>query len=262
MPKRGFIGHGIHALAAVLAAFAFIAPARADLNVGVGGSFDLAGSTLNLGCTDVIVGGTLSLSGGSLSNVRNVVIQPGGALSLGSGSITLAGDWTNNAGSGFNAGTGSVNFIDDAACAATSTISGNSNFYRLSIVSGSGKLYRFASGSTQSVVQQLTLIGNGQPLRIESTVAGSFASINLSGTQSMANLAVRDMSAGNQWLALGLTNQASGGNTVSWFGFPIVPALSNSVLAALALSLAALALLQRRRRDSEPFNPKSHRIPR
>ena len=231
---------------AVLAAN-LIAPSHADLNIGVGGSFDLGGGAMDLGCTDVVVGGTLNLSGGSLTNVRSLTIQSSGILNAGSGSITLAGDWSNQG--NFNAGTGSVNFVDAPACATTSTISGNSNFYRLSIVSNSGKLYRFASGSSQTVGNQLTLLGSAAlPLRIEASTAGSFANINLAGNQVMANLAVRDMTASGQWLALGLSNQASGGNTINWFGFPIVPTLSSTALAALALSLAALAQTQRRRR--------------
>lgn len=216
----------------------FFAPlAHADLLVPAGGVTQLNGGSLDLGCTDVIVGGTLDLGGGTLSNVRNVSIQAGGTISAGAGSITLSGDWSNQG--AFNAGTGIVSFVDAPACATTSTISGNSTFNRLSIVSTTGKLYRFAAGSSQRVQGLLTLTGTGSnPLRIESTVAGSSADINLSGTQNMANLAVRDMTASGEWLALGLTNQASGGAAVRWFGFPSIP-----VNSTLMLLLSALALL-------------------
>ena len=243
--RSNFLRHMQCAVLQLLLVCAFIlAPAaEADYVVPAGGTTFLNGGSLDLGCTDVIVGGVLDLGGGTLSNVRNVSIQGGGTISAGSGSITLAGDWSNQG--LFNAGTGTVSFVDAPGCATSSTISGNSTFNRLSIVSTTGKLYRFAAGSSQRVQGQLTLTGTGSnPLRIESTVAGSSADINLIGTQVMANLAVRDMTASGEWLALGLTNQASGGAVVRWFGYPIIPVNSTLMLllSALALLLSGLKL--------------------
>ena len=63
----------------------------------------LGGGSMNLGCTDVILNGTLDLQGGTLTNVRHVQIAAGGSLVLGSGSVSLAGNWS-NAGT-LNAGT-------------------------------------------------------------------------------------------------------------------------------------------------------------
>lgn len=222
---------------------------HAEVVVPVGGSTSLNGGSMDLACTDVIVGGTLDLGGGSLSNVRSVVIQAGGVISAGAGSITLAGDWS-NAGT-FNAGTGSVNFVDASACAATSTISGNTTFYRVSFVSTIGKLYRFASGSTQRVLGLLTMTGTAaQPLRIESGTAGSFANIDVAGTQNMAYLAVRDMVAIGQWMAPGLTNLAAGGNTINWFGFPSIPVNSPLLLLLIAIALLVSACyLNKSRRE-------------
>lgn len=220
----------------VLGVLGLTGAARADLVVPASGSVALGGGTLDLACTDVIVAGTLDLGGGSLSNVRSVVIQAGGVVSVGGGSISLSGDWS-NAGT-LNAGTGTVSFVDAVGCATNSTISGNSTFFRLSIVSATGKLYRFASGSMQTTLSQLTLTGAaGNPLRIESTVVGSRADINLIGAQAMANLAVRDMTASGQWLALGQSNQAVGGVAVNWFGFPTVPVNSPLVLWLLFAGL-------------------------
>jgi hypothetical protein len=228
-----------------------VAPAAyADLIVPVGGSINLSGGVTDLACTDVIVGGTLDLGGGRLDNVRNLTIQAGGSVSLGSaGSITLAGDWS-NAGT-LSAGTGTVFFVDAPACAASSTISGNSTFYGLSFISATGKLYRFASGSTQRVLNQLTMNGTAaQPLRIESGTAGAFANIDLAGAQSMANLAVRHMAGVGLLLAPGLTNLAAGGNTVNWFDIPVVP--TNSLWSLLGIMLALLLsgiLLNKTRRE-------------
>lgn len=208
---------------------------------------NLAGGSVDLACTDVIVGGSLDLGGGRLDNVHSVTIQSGGSIALGAaGTITLAGDWS-NAGT-VNAGTGTVFFVDAPACATTSTISGNSDFYQLSIVSTLGKLYRFAAGSSQRVLHQLTMTGTAaSPLRIESTVAGQYADINLViPAQTMAFLAVRDMSASGQWVALGLTNFGNG-PTVSWFGAPVIPATSVATLVAMMLALIGLTAHFRRR---------------
>lgn len=208
--------------------------AHADLTVPAGGSYDLAGGSTDLGCTDVIVGGTLSLSGGTLTNVRNVIIAAGGVINA-AGSITLSGDWS-NAGT-FNAATGSVSFVDAAGCATTGTVTGNTNFYKLSMVTSSGKLYRFAAGSSQRVGGTLTMVGYGAPIRIESTVSGTFANIDATILQNMANLAVRDMSANGEWIAQGLTNQAAGAQVYRWFGFPSVPVNSPALLIGIVLLL-------------------------
>jgi hypothetical protein len=224
------------------------ASAHADLVVPSGGSYDLAGGSTDLGCTDVIVGGTLNLSGGTLSNVRNVTILAGGQLGTGAGSITLAGDWS-NAGN-FNAGSGTVSFVDAPACATTSTISGNSSFNNLSLVTASGKLYRFAAGSSQRVTGVLALNGNGLPLRIESTVAGSYANIDATILQNIANIAVRDMSASGEWIAQGLVNQGAG-PVYRWFGFPVVPASSPLTLVLLLLALTGVAAFWLRTNNSK-----------
>lgn len=232
-----------------LVSLGVVLPAHADLSIPTGSSFNLAGGSVDLGCTDVIVGGTLDLAGGRLSNVRSFTIQSGGAVSMGTaGSIALAGNWS-NAGT-FNPGTGTVLFVDAPACASTSTISGNTSFYSLSLVSGLGKLYKFASGSTQRVLNALTLTGiSGQPLRIESTTAGVPANIEMIGaTQVTGFLAVRDMTATGQVIALGLANLAPGAITPRWFEIPVVPTLSTAMLVVMMLALIGLTTQFRRRR--------------
>ena len=217
----------------------------ADIIVPAGGVASLNGGSMDLGCSDVIVAGTLSLQGGSLSNVRHVSIAAGGAIVAGSGSITLAGDWS-NLGS-FGAGTGSVNFVDAPACVPTNTgssISGNTTFATLSLISTTGKLYRFAAGSTQNVQQQLTISGTqALPIRIESDTPGQRAFINLSGQQTMNQLAVNDMTASGRWIAPFLNNRNPNGAVTGWFGDPeagrVVPTLSTGLL----LGLSALLLL-------------------
>ena len=242
------------------------AAAHADYVVPPGATIGLGGGSMDLGCTDVIVDGAFDLQGGTLTNVRHVQIGATGSLTLGSGSVSLAGNWSN--GGTLNAGTGTVGIVDNAACAASSVVSGNSSFYALSITSTTGKLVQFAAGSTQTVQSALTLTGAaGTPLRIESTTPGSVsADINLltGGTQNLANLAVRGMSATGQWLAPGQTNLGAG-PVSRWFGTPTapggiapVPTLSQWTLMSMALALGALAARQRHTRKTQtPTGRKS-----
>ena len=236
------------------------ATAQAQYVVPPGASIGLGGGSMDLGCTDVIIDGAFDLEGGTLTNVRHLQIGAAGSLALGSGSVSLAGNWAN--GGAFNAGTGSVGIVDDAACSAGSVVSDNSTFYALNITSTSGKLVQFTAGSVQTVQSALTLTGiAGTPLRIESTTPGSVsADINLliGGAPTLANLAVRGMSASGQWLAAGQTNQGAG-PVSGWFGTPTppggiaaVPTLSPWALVGMALALGALAGRQRRPLKNKP----------
>ena len=256
-PRARWVSAGLGLLLAAAAA-------QAQLVVPAGATIVQPGIT-DLACTDALIDGTLDLAGGQLINVRHVVIGGGGAILLGSGSITLAGNWSNSG--TLNAGTGSVAFVDDAACAGSSLISGNTSFNNLSITSASGKLYQFSAGSVQTVAGALTLSRvAGTPLRIESTTPGSLsADINLlaGGSQSLANLAVRGMSASGQWLAAGQTNQGPG-PVSRWFGTPTppggiapVPTLSQWALVGLALTLGALTARQRRPLKNKSTGRKS-----
>ena len=236
--------------------------AFADLVVPAGANFTLGGY-IDMGCTDVVADGTLDLAGGTLSNVRNVLIGAGGQVNLGNGTISLAGNWTN--GGGTLGLPGTVAIVDDVACATSSVISGNTTFGTLSITSSSGKLVQFAVGSTQTVQQSLVLTGTGTPLRIESTTpATPSADLHLAAgaTQSVSNVAVQGMSASGQMVAPGQTNQAPPGAAVSnWFAAPVpptpaniapVPTNSPITLLGMALAVAALAARQRFGRKNKP----------
>lgn len=197
----------------------------------------LNGANIDLGCTDVTVGGTLTLDTGTLRNVRNFTVLPGGVVLAGSSQITLAGDWTNTG--SFDPGTSHVNFVDAPACAGNSTIAGNTSFYLLNITSSLGKVYRFASGSTQHILYQLTILGTpGTPIQLRSTTAGAAANINLAAFQTIRDVAVTDLAATGVWLAPYGANQLPGGVTSRWFGEPDyarIPTLSGMALIALAL---------------------------
>ncbi len=235
-------------LCAALLATAGAAHAQSSLDVPAGASQTLAGGSMDMACGDVSVEGTLDLVGGTLTGVRHLRVAAGGQLILGAGSITLAGNWA-NAGT-LSADTGSVNFVDDAACATQSTVSGNSTFHALTITSANNKLYQFAAGSTQTVQHALTLSG----VQIQSTTANSPATIHLlkGGTQNLAALSVQDMAATGQWLAPDQTNLLVGGRVSRWFAgsADLRPVSASSTLSLLGMALAIAALAARRRRQA------------
>ena len=216
--------------------------ANADLVIPSGGSLALNGGSSDLGCTDLIVAGALQVDSGSITGIRNVNIQAGGSVTVTSGTLSLSGDWA-NAGS-FAAGSGLVSFVDLAGCATTGgTISGNTTFARLSFTTAVGKTYLIASGSTQTITQQLTIQGApGLPLVLRGATPGQSAFIALFGGQSIANFGAADLRATVNWIAPNQTNAISG-NVSRIFGNPSepIPSLPLGALALLALTLAACA---------------------
>ncbi len=229
--------------------------AHADLNVPTGGSYALNGGTLDLGCTDLIVAGTVSVDSGSVTGIRNVVIAPGGSLSATSGTLSLSGAWSNSG--TFSAGAGSVNFVDLAGCAPSGgTISGNTTFSQLSFTTSVGKTYLFAAGSTQTISQQLTIQGApGLPLVWRSTTAGQVATIALFGAQSTSNFGAADIAAIANWIAPNQTNAISGGN-VRVFGDPNAPI---PTLPWIALLVMAAALFRMGVNRLSHANNQTHR---
>jgi hypothetical protein len=235
-------------------AVAFAALAHADLNVPSGSTIDLAGGDLDLACTDLTVAGTLALGSGRVLNARNVSIAAGGLIQAGSGSITLAGNWS-NAGD-FQAGTSRVTFTDIAGCSTTSTVTGNTTFYVLALISNSGRVINFAPGSAQNVLQQIIIAGSAaSPIILQSSSSTNLASINLTGSQSISNVGVNNVQAIGQWLAIGQSNALVSGLAPRWFGEgPQVPTLPPFALLVMTLLFAFLA---RRRLGNGPRKDSS-----
>ena len=233
--------------------------AHADISVPVGGSMALGGGSTDLGCGDVRVAGTLLLQNGSLSNVRNLTIASGGSVVAGNGVITLSGNWSNSG--SFNAGTGVVNFVDAPTCSAGSTISGSTTFATFSLVSTSGKLYQFATGSTQNIRTMFVASGTAVlPLRIESTAPLQTAFINLTGQQTMNDLAVTYVRAIGVPHAPLLSNRNTTGVAIGWFGLTeasfAVPTASAFMLGVICLSLLLFGIGALRRTARFPLNRK------
>jgi MYXO-CTERM domain-containing protein len=233
---------GVSRFGALAATVLLAGLVRADLVVPSGGSYALNGGSTDLACTDVIVAGTLQIDSGSLTSVRNLIIQAGGSITATSGTISLSGDWS-NAGS-FSGGTGLVSFVDLAGCAtAGGTISGNTTFANLSFISAIGKTYRIASDSSQTINQFLTIQGApGLPLVLRGTTPGQAASITLLGGQSTSNFGAADLIATGNWIAPNQSNAIAGSGVTRIFGDPNapIPTMPLGVLALLALALAAV----------------------
>ena len=218
-----------------------------------------------MGCGDLDVLGSASLSDGAIRAGRHVTLN-GGNFALGSGTITLSGDWI-NAGS-FIPGTGTVNIVDGCGV-SESLMAGDSGFYRFSATTGSGKLLSIAAASTQTFSRYLELRGT-EPnrLTIRSSAPGSTAFFNLasSGSQNISAVDVSDNDAsGGQTLVPREPEAAdsidAGGNS-NWFVSAIeipravpVDTLPTPALLVLALLLAGLAALNRPGTLLENRNP-------
>ena len=260
--RAAVLRHELRRLAATFAVMAGAVfaggPANADFIVPPNAVINLNAGQLDLACTDLIVGGTMHVDTGSVTNIRHVTIQPGGVLDGGAGTIRLGGDWTN--GGLFTAGTSHVEFRDLCSL-AFSTLGGATTFANLSFVSASGKSYRFTSGQTQTVGGILEIAGTAaQPIQIRSTTPGSVGFLNLlpSGTQQIQHVGVTDNTASGQWLAPALTNEGGGGNANRWFGglppagISPIPTTGPGALALLAVMLGLIGTLavRGRRRDA------------
>ena len=246
--SRWLLQRGVAAVACFVGLLMSL-PAQADMEIPASTASNTGGGVFDLGCSDLLVAGTLSLDAGQIINVRHVNIQAGGVINGNAGLISLSGNWS-NAGS-FAAGASTVNFVDNTACAASATVSGNTAFNNVNFTSTTGKTYTFAAGTTQQVLGLLTVSGTSTvPIVFVSSTPGQFASINLSvgGAQSIRNLSADWMSATGVWLAVGQNNRNPNGRTSRLFGEgEVVPALDNTALAMLTLLMLFGGLWARRR---------------
>ena len=225
---------GLGSVVAALLMAASVANAS-DFVVGSGAALDLGTGSLDLGCADLNVAGTLSAGSVGFGAARDVTIAPAGVVNGDSGTLQLSGDW-DNAGS-FNAGTSSVQ-ISDGCSLLSGAVSGSTSFANLSITSASSRQVNFAAGSTTTVTGGLTLAGqSGALLAIRSTLGGSPAFLQALGSQSVQFVDVEDSdAAGGNPITLG-PESVIGTNTPGWQFAAAVPVLGVFGLLALALGL-------------------------
>ena len=214
----------------------------AQFDVGSGASLDLGTGSLDLGCADLTVGGTLSAGTAGFSQARDVTIDPTGLVNGNSATLEVAGDW-DNAGS-FNAGTSTVEFVDGCAL-ASAVITGDTTFASLDMTTTTGKLYSFTAGSTQTVTQAISLAGaSGNLLTLRSTVDCVKAFIDNQGSHFGEFVDVDCIGVTTNLIFLG-PNSVIGQNSqgMGFLFLVVVPALG-----ALGLTLLMLSLLWSGRR--------------
>jgi hypothetical protein len=211
------------------------AASAGQVTVGSGSSVDLGTGSLDLGCADLTVGGTLSAGTAGFSQARDVTIDPTGLVNGDSATLQVAGDW-DNAGT-FNAGTSTVQMVDGCGL-ASAVIAGDTTFANLEMTTTAGFLYSFAAGSTQTVTGSLTLAGaSDNLLTIRSTLDSSEAFFDLDQAATGSFVDVKDNHAIDQAVTLDPGSVVSG-NAPGWSAFvPLVPALSLLGLGALGASL-------------------------
>lgn len=216
------------------------------LTIQNGSSFNLGSGTLDSGCGDIRVAGSLAIGSGTARAVRNVDIS-GGDFTLGSGSVYLSGDWV-NLGS-FAAGTGSINVVDGCG-SAVSRLVGNTDFYQLAVTSSSSRTLEPEAGSVQTFSNRLTLRGSGANLlRIRSSETGrnSFFQLAASGTQDIFAVDVADNDASGGQVLVPQPPAGAGsvdsGNNSNWFVRLAQGAVAIFTLPAPALLLLTLLLI-------------------
>lgn len=234
----------MRALSTLVALAILAATARAgEIYVGPGSSLDFGSAAVDLGCADLVIGGTLDAGSGSVARARDVGILGGGLLLGGSSTLDVAGNW-DNAGS-FVAGSSHVRFVDDCG-RVSAALTGDNVFYDLEMTTSIGKLYVFAAGSTQTILNSLTLAGGGGTrLKLRSTTPGSEAFTDLHGSQFVSSIDVRDNHAIGEQIVLD-EQSVDSGNTAGWTLASLIPTLPAAALLWMALAIAAAALRARR----------------
>jgi len=161
---------------------------------------------------------TITNSSGNVnSNGKDVTIAGdfkinGGKFTAGASTIEVGGDWDSSGGT-FNYNTSTVTFYGTGT--STSTLTGSTTFYGL-VSTITGKTVKLASGTTTYVTGHL----NFENITLRSTTNGATWYLNLSGTQDVDSVDVRDSNAsgGNTVIAFDCTDS---GNNTNWdFGPP------------------------------------------
>lgn len=235
----------------VAAAFAFGAvAAHAGVVIGPGASVSTGSGQIELGCADAEIAGNLS---GSLAGARSITFHSG-AVAAGA-LLSLSGNWINNGPTALDA---LVEWPD--GCGVTeSSMLGSSDLRSLTIISQTGREIRFDINGEQRIGNSLRLSGTpATPVRLRSTVAGSFAQLSLDpgATQLIDSVDVANLdSNAGQSIAPGRPidfNSVQSGPVRNWFTLPAiaVPTLGMASTALLILIMVLLGFFYQRRHPS------------
>jgi hypothetical protein len=205
-----------------------IAQPAAALTIPPGGSLSIAG-TLNLGCTDLIDQGTVSVGTGQIVQAANIDTAASGVLDGGSGTISLGGTWS-NAGT-FVPGSSTVIFAD-ACSTGPAQLIGNTVFNNLTLTSTSGRTFVIPAGQLITVNGTLTLQGlPGLPIQLVSS----------SGQPQSAFIT---LGPGAQFVSSNATVTPGVVIGAASIGAQVIPTLGEYGLFILSLLIAAIAAIQ------------------
>lgn len=215
-----------------------------QLIVGSGARLQMGSSTMDAGCRNLSVAGTLDLGSGQLKGARDV--QASGALLGGSGTLALNGDLA--AATALQPQSGTVRIGDDCD-RGSSLLTGAHQFNRLVVdIAGDHTLW-LPANQTQAIAQGLTLDGGTQRLLMQSSSLGQvgFLALANGGTQAIHRVDAIDVGAPPtaQFLAPNLPavyDSIDRGNTPRFFADqPVLPVPAQSPISIIVL-LAAMVL--------------------
>lgn len=197
---------------------------------------NMAGVIADLDCDDLVINGTLDITGATFTRVGNVVIGAEGVVNANDANIQFSRGWADTG--SFN-GAGSTVAISNS-CANTSTnISGNTTFYNLT-ATVPGHTLNMAAGSEQQVAGLLTLNG----VQLLGQTGTSYMTLLPGGTQNIGAVGVNQVDATHgQHLAPTQLNQIAGGIAPNWFQVVSTPPVVTPVPAQGPLGLALMSLL-------------------
>jgi hypothetical protein len=188
-----------------------VTPASINLNSQYTSTVQL-NTALTITGNLTIAGGTLNLNNKNLNVDGYILIGSGGTLNATSSTITLKGVWANYG--NFIPGTSTV-----VLNGTNQAIYGNTTFYNLTKTVTSAQTLYFEAGSTQTILNSLTLQGaSGGLLALRSTQNGQYWYIDPQGPCNVYYVDVMDSYNINFTNIVSLNSQDSGNNTGVSFG--------------------------------------------
>ena len=195
-----------------------------NANLNIANHLTITSSTLNVSTNSnsITTAGTLTVNGGTLIATNStiaasaVVIASGtftAPVSTANTGFTVSGNWTHSGGT-FNHSNGKVTLNGTGQ-----TMAGSTTFYQFRKVVAAADTLTLTAGTTQSMVNDLTLSGiAGQLLSLRSTVSGSQVNFTLiaGGTQTINYMDVKDNNASGGVTLVARSASTNSGNNTNW----------------------------------------------